>query len=356
MAFETVKVGPIEAKRGTKAFGFLPVAIGADGGNLGIGVHVLAGAKPGPKLVVMMTSHGNEYMNIGGLMRLHDELDLDQLTGDVIMIPVQNPIAFEMGSRGTWMDGLWGDNGNLNRVWPGRANGWLSERIARIITDEVLPGATVVMDLHGPTREFQLSYGYLGKGKPGDLDYEIGRVFGHELLVWNDTAALEEKRQTTSTAMASARIVGIAAHGAEVGEFYGYGPSRTSDLEALHRLPTEIGYTGITNVMKYLKMIEGEIKLPPRQVAVTPELNLRPKHGGLLVSNMTIADLGTIVPKGTVLGTLVSPYSFEVLDEIEAPFDENLLIAANYGEPFTKVLPGEFVYIVADNKLTEVLQ
>lgn len=356
MASETVKVGPVEAKRGSKAFGFLPVAIGADGGNLGIGVHVLAGAKPGPKVVVMMTSHGNEYMNLGGMIQLRDELDTEQLTGDVILVPVQNPVAFEMGSRGTWMDGLWGDSGNLNRVWPGRANGWLTEKIARVITDEVLPGATVAMDLHGPTREFQLSYGYLGKGKPGDLDYEIGRVFGHELLVWNNQAALEEKKQTTSTAMAAVRLVGTAGLGAEVGEFYGFGPSRTGDLQALHRTPTEIGYTGITNVLKYLKMIDGEVKLPSRQVAVTPELNLRPKHGGLLASNMKISDLGTIVPKGTVLGTVLSPYSFEVLDEIEAPFEESILLAANYGEPFTKVLPGEFVYIVADNKLTEAVE
>jgi uncharacterized protein len=355
MGTDIVKIGPVEAKRGTKEFGFLPVAIGADGGNLGIGVHVLAGARPGPKVVVMMTSHGNEYMNIGGLMKLREELDLDQMSGDVVLIPVQNPVAFEMGARGTWMDGLWGDSGNLNRVWPGRANGWVSERIAHVISEAVLPGSTVVMDLHGPTREFQLSYGYLGQGKPGDLDYDLARAFGQELLVWNNKEALEEKRQTTSTAKAAVRLAGMVAVGGELGEFYGLPDYRAADPEGAHREPTEIGFTGITNVLKHLKMTDGEIKLPPRQIAVTPELNLRPKHGGLLISNMTIADLGTVVPKGTVLGTLVSPYSFEVLDEIEAPFEESLLLAANYGKPFTKVLPGEFVYIVADNSLTEVV-
>ena len=351
-----VEIGPISAERGSKAFGFLPVATSAGGAELGVAIHLLAGARPGPKVVVMTGSHGYEVAPISCVKKVLEEVDPATMTGDLVLIPVQNPVAFEMGARGTWIDGVWGDSGNMNRLWPGRANGWLSERFTNAIATAVFPGSTVVMDLHGPTPDLHLSYGYLGAGRSGDLDYDIARVFGQEMLVWNSPEALKEKNQVTTTAMASARISGFAAYGGEEGEFFGLGADRPkSGPNPLHRDATEIGFTGITNVMKHLDMIEGDLVRPQRQIAVTPELNLRPKHGGLLISHVGIEDLGTVLAKGTPLGTVVSPFSFEVIDEIVAPFDKSLLIATNFHKPWTKVHPGEFTYLVADDALTEEL-
>jgi predicted deacylase len=351
---EKVAVGPVIADRGSHAFGFLPITTAGDGGNIGIGVHVLAGHRPGPKLVVMATSHGQEYRQISSLMQLVEEIDPAVLVGDLVLVPVQNPVAFEMGSRGSWIDGLWGDSGNMNRVWPGRENGWLTERFAHAMVRDVFPDSTVIMDLHAPTREFHLSYGYLGKGEPGDLSYDIPRAFGQEMLMWNSPEELVEKGQSSTTAMAYASSQGYVTYGGEIGEFHGLGVDRDQhSAEELYRGVPEVGFTGITNVMKYLGMIEGELKLPPRQIRVTPELNLRPNHGGLLISNVGVEDLGTVIPGGTVLGRVISPYSFEVLDEIVAPFEESILTACHYQKPFDKVLPGEFVYLVGDNKRTE---
>jgi predicted deacylase len=353
---ERVEVGPISAERGSKVFGFLPVATSANGGELGIGIHILAGSKPGPKIVLMSGSHGNELLSMAAVKKVVDSVDCSSLTGDLVVIPLQNPVAFEMGARGTWIDGVWGDAGNLNRLWPGRANGWLTERFTSLITRMAFPGATVIMDLHGPTPDLHLSYGYLGAGQAGDLDYDVARVFGQEMLAWNSLEALREKNQTTSTAKAAARLVGLASYSGEEGDFHGLGIDRGSAPEgSLFRSGPEIGSTGVTNVMKHLGMIEGEPVLPKRQISVTPELNLRPNHGGLLVTHVGIDDLGTVLPKGTPLGTVLSAHSFAVLDEIVAPFDETLLIATSHHKPWTKVHPGEFTYIVADNKLTEEL-
>jgi hypothetical protein len=303
----------------------------------------------------MATSHGNEYRQIAGLQRLASEVDCETLAGDLVMVPVQNPVAFEMGVRSTWMDSLWGDNGNMNRLWPGRADGWITERFTHALASLVFPGSTVVMDLHGPTSEIHASYGYLGQGEPGDLDYEVSRVFGQEILAWNSPAELDEKKQTSSTAMAAARLAGYAAYGGEIGESYGLSSGRRSGVQShSSRSAEEIGFIGVTNVMKYLGMLPGDPALPTRQVKVTPEFNLRPSHGGLLTSNLRTQDIGVVVPKGTVLGSVVSPYSFETLEEILAPFPETLVLGAHH-QPVTKVLPGEFGYIVADNARTEEL-
>jgi predicted deacylase len=355
VADQGVEVGPIVAARGTSAFGFVPVATGADGGELGIAVHVMAGIRPGPRVVVMSTSHGNEIRQIAALQRLAQEISCEDLTGDLVLVPVQNPVAFEMGVRSTWMDSMWGDNGNMNRLWPGRANGWITERFTHTITSQILPGSTVVMDLHGSTTEMHASYGYLGIGHTGDLDYDVARVFGQAILAWNSTAELEEKKQTTGTAMAAARIGGYAAYGGEIGEFFGLATNgHDSNPDELHQLPHEIGFTGVTNVMKHLGMLKGDVMAPRRQISVTPELNLRPTHGGLLESKLTARDIGTVVPKGTLLGSVVSPYSFKLLEEIRAPFEASFILGAHH-QPLTKVLPGEYGYIVADDARTEVL-
>jgi predicted deacylase len=353
---QQVDVGPVRARRGTSSYGVIPIATAADGGDIGVGVHLVAGARPGPKVVVMTTSHGNEYLQIECLRALLDGLDPEALTGDLVLVPVQNPVAFEMGTRGSWIDGLWGDSGNLNRLWPGRANGWLTERITNTIVTAVYPGATVIMDLHGPTRDFHLSYGYVGMGGPGDVEYDLSLAYGQEMLVWNSPADLAEKGQTSTTSRTSARRAGLITYGGEQGEFFGLGLDRANHrADELYRGIPEIGVTGITNALKFLGMLDGDLVLPPTQVRVTPELNLRPAHGGLLVSHVGKQDLGTVIPGGTVLGTVISPYSFATLDEIVAPFEQSLLIAGYHQKPFSKVLPGEFVYIVADNARTEVL-
>ena len=351
-----VKVGPVTARRGEKSFGFLPVATGADGGELGIPVHVIAGQKDGPKLVVMSSAHGYEIIQISVLQELFRTLDPGAIAGELVLIPVANPVAFEMGSRGTWIDSLWGDSGNMNRLWPGRPNGWLTERFCYAIATEALPGSACVIDLHACTSTLALAYGYVNDGERGDVAYDISRVFGHEILIRSTSAELEEKRQTTGTSRAYLSSIGIPSYSCEIGEFWGLGSERNGKANGeLYRGVPEVGVTGVTNVMKYLGMLEGEPKLPAKQVAVQPELNLRPSHGGVVVTHQNAQALGTIFAKDTVLGSVISPYTFETLEEIKAPFDESLLLATLHQEPFTKVLPGEFGYIVADASKTEVL-
>ena len=353
---DAVRVGEIEARRGSRAFGFLPVAVGADGGDIGIPVHVLAGAKEGPRLVVLSTAHGYEIGQISVIRELLSTLDPGELSGDVIFVPVCNPVAFEMGARCTWMDALWGDSGNMNRLWPGRPNGWLTERFCHAISAAVFPGADVVIDMHGRIDRIAVSYGYLGAGGPGDLEYDISRVFGHEMLVRSTKKELEEKRQTSGTSRAYLSEVGIASYSCEIGEFWGLGGERASDTdERLFRGVPEVGVTGVSNVMKHLGMIDGTPIDRRTQVAVQPELVLRPVDGGLLIPHFGPRELGTVIEGGTRLGTVISPYSFEMLEELFAPFPETLLLATTDAKPFAKVLPGDYAFICADASLTQQL-
>ncbi len=57
---------------------------------------------------------------------------------------------------------------------------------------------------------------------------------------------------------------------------------------------------------------------------------------------------------GTVLAHIVSPYTFEILEEVTAPYDRNLLFHVRYHDG--RVNPGEYVFQCGDLATAEVVE
>ncbi|MER9484146.1 succinylglutamate desuccinylase/aspartoacylase family protein [Mesorhizobium sp. M0494] len=123
--------------------GHLVVPKGADSEALPLSVLIL-NRGDGPRLLITAGCHGNELEGPIVARRLLDWLPQAQECGTVIIAPALNPPALEASSRNSPVDGL-----NLNRVFPGRADGSLSERIADAVSRVLLPMADTVFDLHG---------------------------------------------------------------------------------------------------------------------------------------------------------------------------------------------------------------
>lgn len=121
---------------------FIEIPAAADGGTR-IPVTTIEGA-PGPTLALIAGNHGYEYPPILALQKLRQELDPAALRGTVIMVHVANMPSF-LG-RTVYFSPV--DGKNLNRCYPGRANGTVSERIAHAITTEVIDHADYLLDLH----------------------------------------------------------------------------------------------------------------------------------------------------------------------------------------------------------------
>ncbi|RUU37658.1 peptidase M14 [Mesorhizobium sp. M6A.T.Ce.TU.002.03.1.1] len=132
------------------SMGRLVVPGGADCGELSLPVFSL-NKGGGPRLLVTGGNHGNELEGPLVARRLIEWLPEAQTCGRVIVLPVLNPLAVQAWSRNTPLDGL-----NLNRVFPGRADGSVTERIADAVSRVLLPMADTVFDLHsfGPTWDF----------------------------------------------------------------------------------------------------------------------------------------------------------------------------------------------------------
>lgn len=105
----------------------------------------------GPTALLTGGNHGDEYEGPVALFDLAQRLNADDVTGRVILVPAMNYPAFLEGKRTSPIDG-----GNMNRVFPGRPDGSVTEKIADFFQRKLLPLADYVLDIHsgGKTLDF----------------------------------------------------------------------------------------------------------------------------------------------------------------------------------------------------------
>src|SRR5262245_54499119 len=136
--------GPVTAAAGERASGIIAVPAAANDEGTTIPISVIHGSQPGSVLALIAGNHGSEYTSIIALQRLLNQLDPKKISGTVIMVHVANLPSFL--KRTIYYSPV--DGKNLNRVYPGRSDGTLSERIAYQITREVIERADYLIDLH----------------------------------------------------------------------------------------------------------------------------------------------------------------------------------------------------------------
>jgi predicted deacylase len=145
-------------------------------------------AKAGRGVVAIGSTHGNEYEGPVALKRLLHEIDVAQVTGRVILIPVLNVEAFRTGTR----DSAEADRVNLNRAFVEGAGherplAGITHRIAAFIRQHVWPRVHVVLDLHsgGNQIRFDLctSFHPLEDAEQSRLCEETARWFGVPIIM-----------------------------------------------------------------------------------------------------------------------------------------------------------------------------
>lgn len=300
-----------------KSFTWWNVATLASGMELRIPVHRIVGAKPGPTLGITAGIHGDEYLPLEVVRQVVQQTDPAALSGTLIVVPVVNPLAIESQTRNTPMDML-----NLNRVFPGDPNGWVTELLASTLCEHLLPEIQYLVDFHAGGAQPIVDYVYIQN------DEGMSRAFGFPVMYRPPHPF--EGTLTDVAQKSDIKCVVIEMGGGMI----------ENDIYL------ERGLRGVWNVMKYLKMIEGEIQMPAKQTVVTEMRVIRPHHGGLLYPGVKFPDVGKVVPGNTLLGTVISPYTFEVLEEIRSPFERGLMILLR--PTITKVHPGDYAYMVAN--------
>jgi predicted deacylase len=122
---------------------FVPYSYNLAGwANLMIPITVVA-QDAGPTALVMAGNHGDEYPGQVAILKLVRELKPEQVRGRLILIPALNMPAAKAATRLSPLDGK-----NLNRSFPGIANGSVTEMIAHYLTTVLFPLADIVIDIH----------------------------------------------------------------------------------------------------------------------------------------------------------------------------------------------------------------
>ncbi|MEM9623507.1 MAG: M14 family metallopeptidase [Pseudomonadota bacterium] len=150
-----------------------------------IPITVVKGESSGKTLLVIAGIHGSEYAPILAGQRFANTLDPASLAGTVIIVHIANLPAYLGRTIYTSpVDGL-----NLNRLFPGKADGSLSERIAHVLTSQLYPLADAVLDVHSgdgneDLRPFWTGY-YAQAGDPEVIGQSraMAHAFGLEYIV-----------------------------------------------------------------------------------------------------------------------------------------------------------------------------
>ena len=97
----------------------------------------------GPTALLTGANHGDEYEGPVALFNLTSRKNIDDIQGRVIIIPAMNYPAFLSGDRVSPIDHV-----NLNRAFPGKPDGTVTEIIADYFSRTLLPMTDYVLDIH----------------------------------------------------------------------------------------------------------------------------------------------------------------------------------------------------------------
>ncbi len=302
MAQKVLKVGEVKANPGEKASGFIVVPAGDDAEKHKIPVTVINGDKAGPVLALIAGVHGYEYPPVLALQRLGKKLKAEGLAGAVIIVHVANVPSFLI--RTIYYNPY--DMKNMNRVFPGKKDGTVTERAAFQITKEVIDQCDYLIDNHcGDGNEDLIPYLYCTATGDAELDKKtrgLADNFGLKVIV-DETGRTKDKNNSIycgNTALTRGKPA-ITTESGRLG--------RSDEKDVIRLLH------GTFNILKHLKMIKGEVKLAFEAVRVQEYTIVRSEHDGLFTP---LVPGGRHVQKGELVGYLTD-YFGNTIQKVHAP-------------------------------------
>lgn len=236
----------------------------------------------GPTALLTGGNHGDEYEGPVALSKLAQQLSADEVSGRVIIVPFMNTPAFHAGRRTSPID-----KGNLNRSFPGKPDGTVTEKIADYFCRTLVPLADIVLDIHsgGRTLDFlPFAACHVLPDKHQQEQCEAAmrafnapysmRMLELDAGAMYDTAAERQGKVFVTT------------------ELGGGGSSSARSVAIAER--------GVRNLLVHAGIVEGDIAWRPTVMLDMPDGDcfLASEHDGLLEM---CRDLGEEVSKGEVI-------------------------------------------------------
>lgn len=236
----------------------------------------------GPTALLTGANHGDEYEGPVALLDLASKIKPSDITGRVIIVPMMNYPAFRAGLRTSPID-----KRNLNRTFPGKPDGSVTQKIADYFQRTLLPLADIVLDIHSGGRTLDF------------VPFAAAHVLDDKVLQAKCAAAMEAFNAPYSMMLKEIDNVGMYDTAAEeAGKIFistelGGGGSSTA-------LTVAIAKRGVNNLLKHAGILSGKVNKKPTIKLDMPsdDCFIACETTGLL--EMCV-DLGDKVKKGQVV-------------------------------------------------------
>lgn len=266
----------------------------------GATLNTLRGSQPGPTLALLGGVHGDEDEGVLAVHRVLDEIGRFGLAGTVRAVAPANPTAWAAHRRTSPLD-----DGNLARCFPGRDAAGPTATVAAGITEKVIEGADMLIDLHsaGLCYRMPLFCGFARDGNAAEPSQRAAEAF-RAPLIW------AHPRTAPGRSLSVAAERGIPAIYAECS---GGGSIRRHELDAY--------VEGVQSVMASLGMLPQTLRTAndaEAQWVYGPgdlDNGAQARHHGFFVSSTTA---GAQVDEGDEIGRFYD-YQGRFLHDVRAP-------------------------------------
>ncbi len=289
----TVSVMPGEQKRGG-------IAIGVDmyGRERELPIIVYRGAQDGPILWLNGATHGDEPEGPFSIFLTLKELDPAQMRGTVVACPAMNVEAFTAGTRGDPLDSFSHD---MNRLYPGRADGYPTERVAHAHWLAMKDNCDLQIAIHSGGDHSYLAHMIFASDNEPSLELAAAMGTAWPLVFRSGTGGGNPSSQ-----------IGALGRGGITVELGGNCRTLTSDFHAIARDLSN----GYLNVMRHYNMIDGQATyLDSWRMGY--QIPLLAPATGMYVGN---ADLPfeTEIEEGYLIGQIYDLFG-DIVGEVRAP-------------------------------------
>ncbi|HEX6199570.1 MAG TPA: succinylglutamate desuccinylase/aspartoacylase family protein [Thermoanaerobaculia bacterium] len=248
-----------------------------------IPVTVVRGHRPGPVLFLTAAVHGDELNGVAIIRGLLIDQDFTDLAGTLIAVPVVNVPGFLGQSR------TLPDNRDLNRSFPGNAEGSFTARVAHRIFQDVVRRSDFGLDLHTAGGD-RTNYPQIRADLSDRGAAELATAFGTPVVIHGPGPQGALRR--------------VAAAAGVPTIVYEAGSARVFERRFIDE-----GLAGVLNVMRHLGMLDGGPPAPPPlRLEVKKSTWLRASAGGILDLKVS---LGEAVKRGQVISVNTNPFGRE---------------------------------------------
>jgi predicted deacylase len=277
---------PEDTPVGTRRHYWLKVISDGFANPICIPLMVARGQQEGPVLGLTAAIHGNELNGISVIQRLFNEIEVSELRGTIVGVPVVNVPGFIRNLR-RFNDGV-----DLNHIMPGKADGNVSQVYAYRFVDRLVRHFDYLLDLHTASTGRINSY-YIR------ADMEVSTV--RQLALLQNADIIVHNPPSDGTLRGAADALGIPAITLEVGN-----PS------TFQKRLIRSGVTGIHNVLCHLDMVDDEIEVPDQQtVLCRSSFWIYTDRGGLLTIPV---ELRQHIKKGQMIASLRDIFGHKIKD------------------------------------------